>query len=754
MRYLLSIAAIITILISGQTLAYATSNKEMPPIDIEIGEVQPSHPHEDVQAEQDDKVSIIVEVDGDPAKHKDFLDLHHPYVEVVATYDKLFNGLALQATPEKLAKMQSLEFIKAIHPVRTYEAITELTPQADELTSAVIPSTLNTTTFTGKGIKVGVVDTGIDYNHPDLMANYAGGYDLVDLDDDPMETQKTEGIPTLHGTHVAGIIGANGDLQGVAPNAEIHAYRALGPGGSGTSVQVIAALEQAVEDGVDVINLSLGNDVNGPDYPTSIAVNRAADLGVSVVTANGNAGPENWTVGSPATASKTLSIGASTSPLHIPFLYEPAADKSIPLVAMMGAAPWTLEKAYPIVNANDKQEGIAGKIALIKRDKIPFYEKVKQAEEAGAIAVVIANNEKGMFQGSVANEEHPITIPVASISQEDGMWLEKKIQQEKKTLNIETVYQETKTDIASFSSRGPVTVNWDIKPDVVAPGANILSTVPGGYQELQGTSMAAPHVTGAIALLKEAKPDWSNEQMIGALKTTAKPIRNEEDQSYDPVMQGTGKIQIEDAINTKTIIHDPLLSFGKIDPYKETNTIEMKIENTTNEQQTYTFDIPKKEEGLVWKLPQTFTVEKKETKTIPVELSVTTAQLKKGIHQGWLTLHQGEEAYQLPYLFVNKTADYPKAMGFEFSLKTFSDDTYTYRLYVTEPVKHAEVILYNPDTLLYERTLLEAEDLQVGMNEGQLKKSEVGKPGYYKALITVQLEDGTFESQEAELLIE
>src|SRR5699024_3854425 len=119
MRYLLSIAAITTILISGQTLAYATSNKEMRPIEIETGELRPSHPPEAVQAAPDDSASIIVEVDGDPAKHKDFLDLHHPYVEVVATYDKLFNGLALQATPEKLAKMQSLEFIKAIHPVRT-----------------------------------------------------------------------------------------------------------------------------------------------------------------------------------------------------------------------------------------------------------------------------------------------------------------------------------------------------------------------------------------------------------------------------------------------------------------------------------------------------------------------------------------------------------------------------------------------------------------------------------------------------------
>src|SRR5699024_5954527 len=104
---------------------------------------------------------------------------------------------------------------------------------------------------------------GIDYNHPDLELNYRGGYDLVDLDEDPMETTPEEGIPTSHGSHVAGIIAANGELQGVAPDAEIYAYRALGPGGRGTSVQVIAAMEKAAENGADVINLSLGNNVNG-----------------------------------------------------------------------------------------------------------------------------------------------------------------------------------------------------------------------------------------------------------------------------------------------------------------------------------------------------------------------------------------------------------------------------------------------------------------------------------------------------------
>src|SRR5690625_1638621 len=340
MRHLLSIAAIVMVFISSQTFTYAISKNEAPPINVEIDDVQPEHPHEDMQVEQDEKVSVIVEVEGDPAKHKEFLDLHHPYVEVIATYDKLFNGLALQAAPEKLAKMQSLEFIKAVHPVRTYEAITEPNSQENELTNADIPSSLNTTTFTGKGIKVGVVDTGIDYNHPDLMANYAGGYDLVDLDDDPMETEPSEGIPTLHGTHVAGIIGANGELQGVAPDAEIYAYRALGRGGMGTSIQVIAAMEQAVKDGVDVMNLSLGNAGNGPYYPTSIAVNRADELGVAVVIANGNNGPDNWTVGSPATATKAISVGAIQSPQQIPYLQAPLKDEKIPLLVMHGSIPW------------------------------------------------------------------------------------------------------------------------------------------------------------------------------------------------------------------------------------------------------------------------------------------------------------------------------------------------------------------------------------------------------------------------------
>jgi len=702
------------------------------------------------QAETKDVQSVIIEVEGNPQEHKEYIETYHPFIEVVATYEILLNGLALQGSPDKLERMEAVEFIKTIHTAQDYEtkpaAYTDVSEMGENI---VLPADLNTTEYSGKGVKVAVIDTGIDYTHPDLELNYRGGYDLVDLDEDPMETTQEEGIPTIHGSHVAGIIAANGELKGVAPDAEIYAYRALGPGGRGSSVQVIAAMEKAAENGADVINLSLGNNVNGPDYPTSLAVNRAAELGISVVTANGNSGPDNWTVGSPAAASGALSIGAYSPEMEIPFLYESKNDREISFAPMVGSPSWNVEKTYPITNNEDDY---AGKIALIARGETSLFEKAKLAERQGAVAAIIHNNEEGMFQGIVQHDYEPITIPVAAISLEDGAWLEEQLNKERTYL--ETVYKEVDSGVAEFSSRGPVTVNWDIKPDILAPGTNIVSTVPGGYQALQGTSMAAPHVTGAIALLKEARPDWTNEQIHGALKTTALRMETEDHAPLEPIMQGMGEINPEAAINTNTIIYDPLLSFGKIDAHTETLSSELAIENRTEEEKTYHFSYPDKQQGITWELPQQITLEAHEKRKLPVSIKITAPHLNEGVHQGWLTLNEGEESYYLPYLFVNQEADNPKVMGFEFSLKPFSDEVFAYQLYITDPARRVRVDLYDPDTLMFERNLLEMEDVQVGNNEGQLEKEEAGEPGHYAAIITVALEDGTYESYQIELYIE
>lgn len=735
--------------------------------------------------DDDDEQSIIIEVDGDTSEHKDFIEKNYPQVDVVATYDTIFNGLALKAPKDKLHKVGELDFIQSIHPSRTYEVPSpQSDDKADKKTSldasgrsfmslpehglqrdatsiaqnrmsesleelGNIPSDLNDTSYTGEDVKVGVIDTGIDYTHPDLQENFSGGYDLVDLDDDPMETKGNPLEETMHGTHVSGTIAADGNMEGVAPDAEIHAYRALGPGGQGSSVQILAALEKAVKDDMDLINLSLGNAVNGPDYPTSVAVNRAVEHGVTVVIASGNDGPDDWTVGSPATASKAVTVGATSPPMDVPVLHEGKHDKSFAFDDFMGAAPWDLEKDYEIMDMDGENDDVNGKIALFERGKVPFYKMAKEAEDEGAEAVLIANNEKGPLQGSVENDADPVDIPVGALSKTDGDWLREQLADER--LYLDTNYEETERQVADFSSRGPVTINWAIKPDVLAPGVQILSTVPDGYGVLQGTSMATPHVTGVLALIKEAHPDWSPAQLKSAIETTATPIEDDDEALEDPTSQGLGRIEPKDAIETPAMIDTPSLSLGKVTQHDRQKKAEMTVTNTSDEEQQYSFETPDREQGVTWDIPKTFSVGANEEKTLEIDMRVMPKVVDKGIHQGHLSLNEGGKEYHLPYLFVNQTADYPKAMGFEFSLKELSDDTYQYQLYMTEAAKKVRVDLYDPDTLIYKQSLLTLKDTYTGMNEGEMDERDLGDPGYYKAIITVELEDGSFESYETEV---
>lgn len=706
----------------------------------------------DFKAEAYETESVIVEVEGDAHQHKAYIEKNYPLIEVITVYDTLFQGLALQGRPKELEKLESADFIKGLHSVRTYEAFTKPVNWKTE-ENVVYPNDLNTTGYTGKGVKIGVIDTGIDYDHPDLQKNYHGGYDLVDLDDDPMETLPEEGIPTLHGSHVAGIIAADGELKGVAPDAEVYAYRALGPGGMGTSVQVIAAMEQAVKDGMDVMNLSLGNAVNGPDYPTSKAVNKAVDLGVAVVIANGNSGPEHWTVGAPATASKALAVGAASTREQLPYLYDGKTDKRILLKRLPGSIPWNLDKTYPVTAESVYSNQVSGKIVLIRRSGESLYEQARIAEQNGAVGVV-AFHAPEEVEEYMENSPEPLSIPIAQVSSDAGAWLIQK--QAAEPYPMETVYEEIDTKAATFSSRGPVTVNWQIKPDVLAPGTNILSTIPGGYQALQGTSMAAPHAAGVIALMKEAHPDWPVEKIFSALKTTATRAEADDGTPLAPIVQGMGNVNPKEAIGTGTIIYDPLLSFGKLDQDKNTAEIDITIENTTNNEQTYYFQMPKKERGIRFQFPQQFTVEPHDKKTISIKIDISGLQLDEGIHQGWITLQNQQESkpYHLPYLFVHESAENPKAMGFEFTIQPFSDDMYVSRLYLAEPTRKVTVDLYDPDTLMHDRKLFEIENAGQGLNEVEISREEVGEPGFYIAVITVYLEDGSYENIETHLFIQ
>jgi subtilisin family serine protease len=223
---------------------------------------------------------------------------------VTREYQTLFSGVAATVDAASIAEIRLLPNVAAVHD--DVEMRAQLTESVPLIGATAVAATYG---VTGAGVKVAVIDSGIDYTHPDLGGCFGagcrvvGGYDFVNDDADPRDDDG-------HGTHVAGIIAANGTLKGVAPGATLLAYKVLDSTGYGYSSDIIAALEQAVLDGAKVANLSLGGS-GYPGDPTSQAVDNATSAGMLSVVAAGNSGPLYRSIASPGVASTALTVGAT-----------------------------------------------------------------------------------------------------------------------------------------------------------------------------------------------------------------------------------------------------------------------------------------------------------------------------------------------------------------------------------------------------------------------------------------------------------
>lgn len=692
------------------------------------------------------EVSLILEVRGSPQEAAEKLKNENPLIEIAATYDVLLQAIAIKGKARHVEKAITSDVVQSIHPVQTYETLwtEEQVRAAEQSNNLTFPAHLNSTSYTGKGVKIGVIDTGIAKDHPDLKHRIKGGYDLVDLDDDPAETTPEEGMPTYHGTHVSGIIAANGAMKGVAPDSDLYIYRALGPGGSGTSIQVIAAMEEAVKDEVDVMNLSLGNTVNGPDYPTSKAVDTASEKGVAVIVANGNDGPEKWTVGAPATAKTALSVGAYQGEMLQTLLLDPDSEKEIPLTPLVPTLPWILTRDYEI---SETPEGARGKIGLVDSKETSTDQTLKAFQEEGAKGAILDTSEMEQMelQGLMEQEWE---IPIARVEPEEYQWLREKTHKATNPFYIKHRTEEIAPDVAPFSSNGPVAMNWQMKPDLLAPGVQIVSTVPDGYDVLNGTSMAAPHIAGVFAVIKEAQPDWTNEQIIGAMKTTAAPLEN-----LEPITQGAGEVQLEKALQTDYIIDNPLLSFGKVGEHRNEQTVKIKLENISDEPIDFRFDTPKQQKGISWRLPKSFQLAQGETKTISIGLTMNPLQAKQPILQGFITMEANGKQQKLPFTVLQQSADYPRITGFTFELNPLDETDYHYELYAAEKPAVVELHLYHPDTLAYEGKLASWTDIEIGQNEGRIKREDITQKGMFYGLLLVKSEQGTYFNYETEIYL-
>ncbi|WP_096203047.1 S8 family serine peptidase [Bacillus sp. FJAT-45350] len=717
----------------------------------------PSRPP--VQNDEEEKEAVVI-VKVEEERIEDVLqDIKDkfPSTKVRKRFNLLFSGFSIQVLEKDIKAIEAITGIERVDRVVTYQAmINDSVPfiGGDEIRRQY---DRNGDHLTGKGIKVAVIDTGIDYKHPDLKENYKGGFDVVDCDEDPMETLESQGAPTLHGTHVAGIIAANGQIKGVAPEAELYAYRALGPGGQGTTEQVIEAIEKAVEDGVDVINLSLGNTVNGPDWPTSIALDKAVDLGVVAVTSNGNSGPKMWTVGSPGTSTNAISVGASLPPLKIPYLTVFGENKEIEQNGIGGGLPWTIKRDYPIISAglgmksDFDDKNAEGKIVIVKRGIIPFIEKAQNAKEAGAKGLIIYNNTSGSFAGAL---EGGVELPIVSISKEDGEWIVDKIADDRKDEEtLRTLYKDEEDFLAPFSSRGPVTHTWEVKPDVVAPGVSIDSTIPKGYLGLNGTSMAAPHVAGAAALIKQAHPDWSPLQIKAALMNSAKGLADRDGNAYYPYEQGAGRIQVDKAVEMDTLVYPGAVTFGKWskDDRREVKEVTLTIDNQSPKENTYyvvpPIDAP---DGIQWKVPFSFTLEPNETKDVTVVMDIMPSVLKEGVHSGDIFVKGGNEDIRVPYQFFIEEPDYPRLMAFMFEHADYPG-AYRYEMYLPGGAEEVGIAIYDPDTFEFLRYLDVKKNVERGIVEGEIAADSL-RDGVYKALVFAN-KDGQEDTIETTIII-
>lgn len=473
---------------------------------------------------------------------------------VIGQFTKAYNGVQVQVPASELAELRKASGVKAIHPVRTYY------PALDHSTEIIRADAVwKDTGYTGEGVTIAVIDTGIDYTHaafggPGTAAAYMnnkkniiepgtfptakviGGYDFAGTyytgansptpDPDPLDEQD-------HGTHVAstaaGLAVGASLAQGVAPGAKLYALKVFGASG-GTQL-VMPALEWCMDpngdgntdDHVDVVNLSLGSDfgVADPNDPEIVALEQLAALGTVIVAASGNSYNTEYITGSPAVADSAISVAATS--------------------------------------ANDADDD----------------------------------------------------------------------------------------QMTDFSSRGPRGYDSALKPEISAPGTMIYAAYRGtgeGGVNMQGTSMATPHVAGVAALVRQAHPEWTAEQVKAAIMNTAVDV------GHEIPRMGAGRVDALRAVTTETVaVGDPKLvslSWGVVEFIEAiyTTTKQVMVHNVSDVEKIYAvsgvWGYGSNQTGAVITPEPSVTVPANGSKPFTVELQLNAEEIND-----WVTTSPGLEEY-------------------------------------------------------------------------------------------------------------
>ena len=540
-----------------------------------------------------------------------------PASKVVHRYTYALNGFSALMSPEQAKALQLRKDVAKVMPDRLYQKQTDRSGTFLGIDAPAFPWDAS---YDGEGVIIGVIDGGIWPEHASFADD--GSYAPLPIADIPCEFGNTAHRPDDlpfecnnkllgarqmlatyravigatpeefdsardedgHGTHTASTSGGNanvpadilggdfGLITGVAPRARIIAYKGLGIlGGFGSDLA--AAVDQAVADGVDVINYSVGSSsfAIGPD---DIAFLFAADAGVHVATSNGNSGPLPATTGSPASVPWLTSVGASTQDRT----YQGSAVSSDGW-EFFGASITQGTEELELIDAADAGSElcipdeldpavVTGKIVLCFRGAIARMEKSRAVNIAGGAGMILYNQDDGQ---SEVTDTH--WVPSVHISNTDGLVIKDYIANSGGAA-VAQITAGAYTEIpapwmAGFSSRGPNRLSPDlIKPDITAPGVNILagdSVANRGelFQMISGTSMSSPHIAGLMARMKQAHPDWSPAMVKSAIMTTSYQqavLKEDGVRQADPFDMGAGHVNPSQQY-AKTNMYEPGLVY-------------------------------------------------------------------------------------------------------------------------------------------------------------------------------------------------
>ena len=662
-------------------------------------------------------------------------DLESRGFEVLGSVRNVLNAVFVRASPEQAEAIGAMQGIAGVSRGRRYEPMLKSVSEIVRVSSARVR--ISGFELYGDGLKIAIIDSGLDFDHEafeDGSLAALAGYPKGDPEYISLASPKVVAVRSYveslnsksiyssspddyspwdvsgHGTAVAMIAAgrrietAVGAVSGIAPNARIGVYKVFGSPGLNFYTAdhvVIMAIEDAVADGMDVLNLSLGNptyyawNASGSDCGRSSSIapcdplvaaaqSAVEDFGRVVVVAAGNYGlrgshsvPARTTINSPGDAPFVITVGETGNAV---VLKESVRIGELSFEASSGTgpdadgpltAPAALASEFGdrLACAPFPEKTFLGRIAVIDRSECFFVTKVEHADAAGAAGVLVINHEGDDLVEMALLED--TDIPAFFVGGTDGAAIREAISEMQVPLTLDPTPNPSEQDwqfVAPQSSHGP-TLSLHPKPDLVAPGLNVYTAspryndegilfTPGGFRAVSGTSFAAPVVSGAAALVWQSFPSLTARQVSSALINSAKPLTLEDGELAPLAAAGAGALDIHAALRPTALMVPPSIGFGSIlnSPFPIRRMLS--VTNKSSRPQAFLLLIEPQNEDPNARLTidgrQAAVFRLAANATTELEIALAGSRPQPGLYEGRLRLISlsGQGEVFVPYLFV------------------------------------------------------------------------------------------------------